>query len=62
MDMGWMHDKTLEYYRDPILSKHQQERIVVPFGLPISAKNVNVPLSHDEVVQCKGSLISRHAR
>ncbi|MBV8069608.1 MAG: 1,4-alpha-glucan branching protein GlgB [Acidobacteriaceae bacterium] len=57
-DMGWMHD-TLKYLaQDPFFRKyHHHEltfRIVYAF-----AENFVLPLSHDEVVYGKGSLISK---
>jgi len=57
-DMGWMHD-TLEYFgRDPIYrGYHHNEltfRAVYAFN-----ENFMLPLSHDEVVHGKGSLIGR---
>ena len=57
-DMGWMHD-TLEYLRrDPIhRSYHHDEltfRMVYAFH-----ENFVLPLSHDEVVHGKGSLLGR---
>ncbi len=57
-DMGWMHD-TLQYIsQDPLFRKyHHHEltfRLVYAFN-----ENFVLPLSHDEVVYGKGSLISR---
>jgi 1,4-alpha-glucan branching enzyme len=57
-DMGWMHD-TLEYMKkDPIYRKfHQNEltfRMIYAF-----TENFLLPLSHDEVVHGKGSLIGK---
>ncbi len=57
-NMGWMHD-TLEYMRrDPVHRRHHQDALT--FGL-IYAFNENfvLPLSHDEVVHGKGSLLSK---
>ncbi len=57
-DMGWMHD-TLEYFRrDPIHRRwHHGEltfRMVYAFN-----ENFVLPLSHDEVVHGKGSLLDK---
>jgi len=57
-NMGWMHD-TLEYMKqDPIHRKYHQGQLT--FSL-IYAFNENfvLPLSHDEVVYGKGSLVGK---
>jgi 1,4-alpha-glucan branching enzyme len=57
-DMGWMHD-TLQYMaKDPIHRKYHHG--VITFRM-LYAFNENfvLPLSHDEVVHGKGSLLSR---
>jgi len=57
-DMGWMHD-TLEYMtKDPVYRKHHHNnltfRLVYAFF-----ENFVLPLSHDEVVHGKGSLLGK---
>jgi len=57
-NMGWMHD-TLEYLaNDPALRRHHHD--LLTFGLLYAfTENFMLPLSHDEVVHGKGSLLSR---
>jgi len=57
-DMGWMHD-TLEYMsRDPIHRKFHHEKLTFRM-LYAYHENFVLPLSHDEVVYGKGSLIRK---
>jgi 1,4-alpha-glucan branching enzyme len=57
-DMGWMHD-TLQYLgRDPIHRSHHHDEITFR-GVYMFTENYVLPLSHDEVVHGKGSLLDR---
>src|SRR5207344_1858433 len=57
-DMGWMHDTLFYMSQEPIHRKfHHQNltfRMLYAFG-----ENFLLPLSHDEVVHGKGSLLSK---
>jgi 1,4-alpha-glucan branching enzyme len=57
-DMGWMHD-TLKYFaNDPIHRKYHHSQLT--FRMLYSfQENFVLPLSHDEVVHGKGSLIGK---
>jgi len=57
-DMGWMHD-TLEYMeKDPVHRKYHHNRLTFRL-LYAYHENFVLPLSHDEVVHGKGSLLRK---
>jgi len=57
-DMGWMHDTLYYFEREPVHRKFHHAnltfRMLYAFG-----ENFMLPLSHDEVVHGKGSLLSK---
>tara|TARA_R110002096_G_scaffold279167_5_gene473410 strand:- start:12606 stop:14516 length:1911 start_codon:yes stop_codon:yes gene_type:complete len=56
--MGWMHD-TLEYFgKDPIYRKFHQNDITFSLAYAFT-ENFMLPLSHDEVVYGKNSILGR---
>jgi 1,4-alpha-glucan branching enzyme len=57
-DMGWMHD-TIEYMRaDPIYRRYEHNKLTFRMIYAFH-ENFVLPLSHDEVVYGKGSLLGK---
>jgi len=57
-DMGWMHD-TLRYMSEDPVHRKFHHRMLTFRGLYAYSENFMLPLSHDEVVHGKGSLIGK---
>ncbi|MCA1825411.1 MAG: 1,4-alpha-glucan branching protein GlgB [Myxococcales bacterium] len=57
-DMGWMHDTLYYMQRDPVHRRFHHNALTFR-GLYAFHENFVLPLSHDEVVHGKGSLIAK---
>jgi 1,4-alpha-glucan branching enzyme len=57
-DMGWMHDTLAYMSRDPIYRRHHHGELTFRMVYAFS-ENFMMPLSHDEVVYGKGSLLGK---
>ncbi|MDQ3364436.1 MAG: 1,4-alpha-glucan branching protein GlgB [Myxococcota bacterium] len=57
-DMGWMHDTLAYLNRDPIHRRHHHDQLTMR-GLYAFSERFVLPLSHDEVVHGKGSLLAK---
>ncbi len=57
-DMGWMHDTLAYLERDPVFRRFHHDQLTFR-GLYAFTENYVLPLSHDEVVHGKGSLLAK---
>jgi 1,4-alpha-glucan branching enzyme len=57
-NMGWMHDSLRYFERDPLYRRYHHSELT--FGLLYAfSERFMLPLSHDEVVHMKGSLLAK---
>jgi 1,4-alpha-glucan branching enzyme len=57
-DMGWMHDTLAYFHEDPIGRRYHHHKLTFR-SMYFWSENYVLPLSHDEVVHGKGSLIGK---
>jgi 1,4-alpha-glucan branching enzyme len=57
-NMGWMHDTLAYFARDPIHRRFHQDRLTFAMLYEYTERFI-MPLSHDEVVHLKGSLLHK---